>query len=75
MNVSLPVLIRAMSALSLAGSAVKGTRLPMLSGQRSKIGNCSDRGLNSRRPVSKPFEQTAELQSIATTGQSYIYQY
>ena len=36
-----------------AGSAVKGTRLPMLSGQRSKIGNCSDRGLNSRRPVSK----------------------
>ena len=36
-----------------AGSAVKGTRLPMLSGQRSKIGIRSDRGLNSRRPVSQ----------------------
>ena len=39
--------------LRSAGSAVKGTRLPMLSGQRSKIGNRSDRGLNSRRQVTK----------------------
>ena len=58
-----------------AGSAVKGTRLPMLSGQRSKIGNCSDRGLNSRHPVSKPYEQTAELRVIIAPGQSYIYEY
>ena len=31
-----------------AGSAVKGTRLPMLNGQRSKIATCPDWGLNPR---------------------------
>ena len=59
----------------MAGSAVKGTRLPMLSGQRSKIGNCSDRGLNPRRPGSKFYERTITLRAIAVTGKSYIYEY